>query len=177
VAQNKTFVFSSIKSFTNGPPASSTQNKYTMMLSYATNFRNDKKSLASTMYSTKEESKKQSLPDPMKRASEQDEFNAEISRFEDGVNSGINYKYNPAFNYAPELQNSDDSSTFFKKKNEVALAINRTTSKSSMRSPLSKTASSFKGVKFRDDVDEKGPLTMKRAETSQNVRVFKNNGI
>jgi hypothetical protein len=164
VAQNKTFVFSSIKSFTNPAPSNNSQNKYTMMLSYATNFRSEKKSFANTMYSSQEQTKKESAPTTMNRASVQEQFNADINKFEEAANSEINYKYNPTFNYEPELQNQDDHSTFYRKPDTATSGT-----KSSLKSPMSRTAQSFKEVKFnlnRDD-QSKG---MKRAETSQNVR-------
>jgi len=145
VSQNKTFVFSSSKNFSNSSNNKS-QNNFTMMLSYASSFRaGGKDDLASTMYVERD------------RAAEQLSMNRDLAQFEEA--NGLN---NPL-----EIQNSAGGSLNLSRNNSKDLK------KSNLKSPMSKTGTSFNRVKFK----EGEPEVNKRGESEQASRKKKGSSL
>lgn len=112
-----------------------------MMLSNAANFR-PSQSKRETLSSEKGSRTTQNNEEMM---------TGQVKNFEDIASSEVNYKYDPNYNYFPDLQNQDENSTFYMMKNDGK--SDKAPSRGNLKSPMSKTGSSFNKVKFKADVD------------------------
>jgi hypothetical protein len=114
-----------------------------MMLSYASNFRPNQRG------STNRDGL--SSENRPRTTTNQEEIQSQLNKFEEAAASEVNYKYDPNYNYFPELQNQDENSTFYMMKNNEK--SEKAPSRGNLKSPMSKTGSSFNKVKFRDHED------------------------
>lgn len=129
------------------------KNSYTLMLSYASNFR------PNTSQSTKKEEEENQAKANNGRAKN---FNKEISEYQEAENFEVNYNYNLNYNYAPEAQNGDPSGQFY---------ISRSTIQepSSTKSKLFKSGTSFfNKVTFKDSRPQTGFVDMTQTQTTFN---------
>jgi hypothetical protein len=126
VSQNKTFVFSSTKNFSNSIVNDGSKNTFTMMLSYASNFRPN-----STKYA------EQLNQDQTQRAIEQAAMNSQLNKFDDFESEAPSKISGPK----DELDG------------EMVRTKSEKTSRSNLKSPMSRTGSSFNRVRFKDQVE------------------------